>query len=203
VPPPTCRLRAAGLVLHCAGEGAQRVSVQAETPGAPEGVQPESALELDLSIADSFSLRLVFERKETPVDPDALSDSDFLAGFNACSLSPTAFNHRGHLRIAWIHLQMYTPDEAVERICRGIERFAAHLGVPGKYNESLTVALVRLMAAGGGADRALSFEDFLSANAELVAGAKGLLARHYSPARLESPEARQSFVPPDRAPLPA
>lgn len=137
------------------------------------------------------------------MDPHSLSNRDFLAGFEACALSPAAFDHRGHLRIAWIYLQAVPLEEAVGRICRGIERFAAHLGVPQKYNETLTAALVRLMAHGGGADRSLSFSAFLAANPELVDDAQGLLARHYSPALLESAEARHAFVPPDREPLPA
>jgi hypothetical protein len=137
------------------------------------------------------------------MDPYSLSDRDFLAGFEACALPPAAFDHRGHLRITWIHLQGLPLEEAVGRVCRGIERFAAHLGVPQKYNETLTAALVRLMARGGGADRSLSFPAFLAANPELVDDAKALLARHYSPALLESAEARHGFVPPDREPLPA
>lgn len=135
------------------------------------------------------------------MDVHALSDGDFLAGFEACSLPPAAFDHRGHLRLAWIHLQASPLEEAVARVCAGIHRFAAHLGVPQKYNHTLTEALVRLMAQGGAADPAKGFAAFLAANPELVADAKGVLARHYSSERLESPAARAAFVAPDRAPL--
>lgn len=136
------------------------------------------------------------------MDPHSLADKEFMSGFEACALPPAAFNHRGHLRIAWVYLRRFPIDQAVDRVCRGIERFAAHLDVPGKYSETLTAALVRLMARGGAADPALSFSDFLCANPDLVGDAKGVLARHSSPALLESADARRRFLPPDRAPLP-
>jgi hypothetical protein len=132
-----------------------------------------------------------------------LSDDDFLAAFLDCSIPPGAFDHRGHLRVAWLLLQRHPLDEAVERVCDGIARLAAHLGVPGKYHRTLTEALVRLMAHGGAASAELGWEEFLRANPALVSDARGLLARHYTPERLESAEARARFVPPDRLPLPA
>lgn len=129
-----------------------------------------------------------------------LTDEQFLAGFDACALPPSAFDHRGHLRIAWILLQRYPYEEAVECTCGGIRAFANHLGVPGKYHRTLTEALVRLMAAGG-ASR-LGWGAFLAANPALVSDARGVLARHYSDACLAREVARTAFVPPDRAPLP-
>lgn len=137
------------------------------------------------------------------MDPSTLSDVEFLAGFEACTLPPTAFNHVGHLRVSWICLQRFSPEEAERRVCEGIARFAAALGVPQKYNLTLTVALVRLMAHAGAGDPARSFTAFLAAQRELVDDAQGVLARHYSAARLGSPEAKGAFVAPDLSPLPA
>jgi hypothetical protein len=135
------------------------------------------------------------------MDPHALSDADFLAGFEACALPPAAFDHRGHLRLAWLRLQAAPLAEAVPAVCEGIRRFAAHLGVPEKYNHTLTEALVRLMARGGAQEPTVGFADFLAANPALVRDARGLLARHYSAARLESAAARERFLAPDLAPL--
>lgn len=129
-----------------------------------------------------------------------LPDEQFLAGFEACALPPEAFNHLGHLRIAWIVLQRYSYPDAVERICGGIQRFAGHLGVPEKYHRTLTEALVRLMAANGAAS--MEWETFLAANPALVSDARGELARHYSHDCLNAETARISFVAPDRMPLP-
>jgi hypothetical protein len=137
------------------------------------------------------------------IDPNTLTDDAFLAAFLDCSMPPAGFNHRGHIRVAWLLLRRLLLEAAVAQTCEGIARLAAHLGVPGKYHRTLSEALVRLMAQGGATDPARGWEDFLRANPRLLDDARGLLARHYSPERLALPEARTAFLPPDRLPLPA
>ncbi len=136
-------------------------------------------------------------------DPKNMSDDEFLSAFLDCSISPSGFDHLGHVRVAWLLLRRYPLDEAVERTCQGIARLAAHLGVPAKYHRTLTEALVRLMAASGATSPTLNWDDFRVANAPLMEDARRLLARHYSDAVLASSEARAVFVAPDRLPLPA
>lgn len=136
------------------------------------------------------------------MDIATLTDDDFVAGFAACTLPPQAFSHLGHLRIAWIHLQRYPLARAVALVCDGIDAFARHLGVPQKYNRTLSEALVVLMAAGGGGDPAIGWAAFLDRNRALVDDAQAVLARHYSPAVLTGEDARTRFVAPDREPLP-
>ena len=131
----------------------------------------------------------------------SMSDDEFLMAFIECRLPASAFDHRGHVRIAWLLLQRYPLEPAIEQICGGIARFAAHLGAHDKYNRTMSEAPVRLMAQGG--THATTFEEFVNANAQLLSNAGGLLARHYSPERLRSPAAKAGFVPPDRLPLPS
>jgi hypothetical protein len=135
-------------------------------------------------------------------DPQVMSDDEFLAAFLECRMPPEGFDHRGHVRAAWLLLRRYPVDEAVERTCAGIARLAAHLGVAEKYHRMLSEALVRLMAHGGAATPTLSWEDFLRVNGALMTDAHGQLAQHYSAERLAAPEARKRFLPPDRRPLP-
>lgn len=137
------------------------------------------------------------------IDPKDMSDDQFLAAFLDSSMPPSGFDHLGHLHATWLLLQRRPLEAAVEETCDAIARLAAHLGVPGKYNRTISEALVRLMAHGGGADPALSWPRFLAANVELKDDALGVLARHYSDQTLTSPAARERFVPPDRSPLPA
>lgn len=120
-----------------------------------------------------------------------LDDAQFLASVADGSLPASEFGHRQHLRLAGLHLQAAPLEIAIERTCADIARFAAHHGAPAKFHRTITEALLRLMAALGPHDAAL-LED-----------ARGLLARHYSPTLLASPEARLRFVPPDLLPLPA
>jgi N-formylglutamate deformylase len=131
-----------------------------------------------------------------------MSDDDFLTAFLDCSISPALFNHHGHMRVAWLMLRRYPLDEAVERTCSGIVRLAAHLGVPDKFHRTLSEALVRLMAAGGAADPAVSFEQFLRTGDPLLVDARSVLARHYSAQALACPAARERFLAPDLLPLP-
>lgn len=135
-------------------------------------------------------------------DPVPMSDDQFLAAFLDAALPPAGFDHGGHVRAAWLLLQRLPLDRAVTETCDAIARLANRLGVPGKYNRTLSEALVRLMAYRGGADAALCWNDFLAANDDLMKDARGVLARHYSDAVLNSQAARRHFVPPDRLPLP-
>lgn len=134
--------------------------------------------------------------------PGRFSDEEFLRRFLACALEPSDFDHRGHLRAAWLVLRHHPVDEAVEHTCDGIARLAAKFGAPGKFNRTMSEALVRLMAHGGAADPGASLDEFLGAHPEFDSDVRGVLARHYSDDRLHSPEARARFVAPDRQGLP-
>lgn len=135
-------------------------------------------------------------------DPKAMSDDAFLAAFLDCSMPAAGFDHHGHVRAAWLMLRRYPLDEAIDRTCDGIARLAAHLGAPGKYHRTLSAALMRLMAFGGAADSAISWEQFLKLNEQMMQNAKYVLAQHYSPELLATERARQECVAPDRLPLP-
>lgn len=131
-----------------------------------------------------------------------MTDEDFLARFSDCTLPPAEFNHRGHVRIAWINLQRNPFDEAVRRTCEGIRRYATSLGAAGKFHWTMSEAMMHLLRAAGADNQSLSFDEFVARNDELLSDARGRVARHYSDALLATPEARERFVDPDLAPLP-
>lgn len=133
---------------------------------------------------------------------NTLSDDELLSALQNLTLPPSALNHRMHLRIAWIHLQREPLTTAIARIGEELSAFANHHGASGKFNHTLTEALMRLMAAGGAADPNLPWSDFLLANPALLHDPRGLLQRYYSKDLIESPAARGHFLPPDIAPLP-
>lgn len=136
-------------------------------------------------------------------DTRSMSNDQFLAAFLDSSMPPAGFDHHGHVRAAWLLLQRQPLENAVTDTCDAIARLATRLGVPEKYNRTLSEALVRLMAHGGGADPALSWEDFLAANTDLMNDARRVLARYYSDTLLNSQTARERFLRPDRLPLPS
>lgn len=125
-------------------------------------------------------------------------DKTFLDQFESCQLAPSDFNHQGHLRVAWLYLMRFDQEEATARVCQGIQLLATHLGVPGKFHHTVTEALVRIVALRMKDKLGNRFADFLAANNDLVANAKGILARYYSEEVLNSGEARKRWVEPDR-----
>jgi hypothetical protein len=130
-----------------------------------------------------------------------VSDEQFLAAFEACTLPKEDFPHREHVRLAWLYLGRHDFADASRRVVDGIKRFAARHDVPGLYHETITRAWLRLIAdARRRVPGAGSFAAFLEANPQLAA--KGALDAYYDPETLKSGEARASYVAPDRAPLP-
>jgi len=131
-----------------------------------------------------------------------MTDDEFMQAFETCRLSSDDFDHRGHLRIAWLLLRRHPLDRAIEEICSGIARIARHFGAPEKFNRTLSAALVRLMAHAAARSPDESFEAFLTANPAFVHDVRGLLAQYYSPGLLQSADAKQRFAMPDLQRLP-
>ena len=126
----------------------------------------------------------------------ALSDSDFLAALQDCSLPLEQFRHGDHLRLAWLKLRADAFPIALDSVRTTIRAFAAHHGKAAIYHETITTAWVALLAS----HHEPTFAEFLNAN-EYLLNAK-LLERYWSPQALFSSIARESWLPPDRAPLP-
>jgi hypothetical protein len=129
-----------------------------------------------------------------------LGDSEFVRGFEECNLGHAAFHHADHIRLAWIYVSRHGGREAEVRLLAGIRKMALHANAPQKFLYTTTVAWTRLVAAargnGGAADK---FSDWIALHPELLD--RHLLGRYYSPGRLETPEARASWVEPDLASL--
>ena len=125
-----------------------------------------------------------------------VGDDEFLKQFADCTLPAASFRHGDHLRLAWILLHRNPFDEALSLVRESIQRYAAHLGVPQLYHETITTAWVKLLATHEEA----SFDEFIARNEHRLD--LGLLHRFWTPALLESEDARSRWVPPDRAALP-
>lgn len=121
-----------------------------------------------------------------------MTDQEFVRAFETCELPPACFHHRDHIRLAWIYVRQYGEAEATRRIEESIRRYAAHLGISEKYHQTITVAWMRLVAAGVGAG---DFEEFARRNPGLLE--KSALGAYYSEAVLKSEAARVGFVEPD------
>jgi len=128
-----------------------------------------------------------------------LSDEAFLRALEHCTLPPAEFNHRAHVRAAYLCLQQGDFAAALVRVRRAIRNFASHNGQPGRYHETVTVAYVALIQQhicerGDSGDWAA----FAAGNPELFE--PGLIGQYYSSEQLATPTARRVFLLPRAAP---
>jgi hypothetical protein len=125
-----------------------------------------------------------------------LSDDAFLSAFHHCELPLSMFRHGDHLRFAWLTLHGHEFDEALQIVREGILRFATHYKVAHIFHETITAAWVHLLAS----HREPTFSAFLAKHQGRLN--MELLHRFWTPEVLDSPDAREHWLPPDRASLP-
>jgi hypothetical protein len=134
-----------------------------------------------------------------------MDDAELLRRFQECTLTHEEWTHRAHLKVAYLHLREYRPEEALERVRAGIQRLNAAQGVPEAidhgYHETVTRGWLQLiwvtLCEHGPGETADAFFDKQS---QLCA--KRALLFFYSRDRIMSPEAKYGWVEPDLAPLP-
>ena len=125
-----------------------------------------------------------------------MTDDELIQGFEAASLA--AFPHADHVRLTILYLARHGRQETERRLFEGLRRFAAAKGVPEKFHVTMTVAWLDLVEdarqrypdAGDPASLVTACPELLNRDA---------LLRFYTSDRLMSDDARQRWVPPDRA----
>lgn len=128
-----------------------------------------------------------------------MTDEEFRRAFETLSLPPESFNHAAHVRLAWLYLKDLPLPEAMQRYRDGLKAFAANIGQPAKYHETITFAFLAVirerMAKDQGSD---DWETFKTANTDLFGSVPAMMGVWYSAERLNNADARSSFVMPDR-----
>lgn len=134
----------------------------------------------------------------------ALSSEDrrFLADFSAGTVTPAMFDHRAHVRLAYILLAGHDADRATELMRSTLLAFLQHHGIDRtKYHETMTRAWILAVRhfmertpSSGSADQ------FIDANPVLLDSK--IMLTHYSADVLFSPQARAGFVEPDVQAIP-
>jgi hypothetical protein len=128
-----------------------------------------------------------------------MTDEEFLVALEACTLPAVDFTHVAHVRAAYLYLRSGSFATAIERTSNSIRQYAASLGAPEKYHETITVAYLALIQQrmveygdGGG------WVGFARAHPDLFE--RDLLLKSYPREQLDSPLARRVFVLPAAAP---
>ncbi|HEV8058995.1 MAG TPA: hypothetical protein VGP68_03935 [Gemmataceae bacterium] len=132
-----------------------------------------------------------------------MTDDEFLAAFENCSLTKEDWTHAAHVRMAWLYLSTGDSfDGVLTKVRQAIKRFnQTVIKKPDGYHETVTQAfLLLLLAKQRSGPRGEDFATFRTKHPDLFCSKA--LEKHYSKALLDSPEARQAFVAPDLSPLP-
>jgi hypothetical protein len=136
---------------------------------------------------------------ELQVSDLQISDQELMEGFEHLTLPLECFHHREHVRVAFLYLQKYPVQKALEAFCDSLRRFAAAHGKANLYHETISWSYVFLiqerMARAGNAQR---WEEFAKSNADLLTWKNGILTRFYRTETLASDLAKKIFVFPDK-----
>ena len=125
-----------------------------------------------------------------------MSDREFVEAFETCTLPADLFDHREHVRLAWLYLREQPLLEALPRFIASLKRYAGSLGASGKYHETITYAFMFLIHERMQRGAAETFDEFATENADLFGA---ILRRYYRGETLASDLARTIFVMPDQS----
>ncbi|HJQ70943.1 MAG TPA: hypothetical protein VKA70_18350 [Blastocatellia bacterium] len=129
-------------------------------------------------------------------------DQDFRREFEAGRFPPAEFNHRAHIRLAYVYLSEHDDDTAHQLMRSALLSFLVRHGVDvSKYHETITrawiLAVRHFMEKTTGSE---SYDAFIEKN-PIMLDSKIMLT-HYSAEALFTDEARAKFVEPNLDPIP-
>jgi hypothetical protein len=124
-------------------------------------------------------------------------DRRFRTALETCALPPAEFDHRAHVRLAYVLLAEHDDDGALVLMRDMLRAFIVRAGAdPSKYHETITrawlLAVRHFMQVSA---PCASADDFITANPALLDAR--IMLTHYSAKLLFSEEARARFVEPD------
>jgi hypothetical protein len=117
-----------------------------------------------------------------------------LLAFESSTFDPAKFDHAAHVEMAFALLQKTTFLDAAQRYSETIAALARRVGKPEKYNLTITVAFLSVIAERITRMPGVSWTQFIDANPDLLDSS--LLERWYDRDRLADPLARGIFLMP-------
>ena len=125
------------------------------------------------------------------------TNDKLLERFEQLEIHAPDFHHEDHVRVAYAMLDRYEFVEACARYAATIRTMAENVGVPDKFNATITFAFMSLIAERKSQSEPDDVAQFLAANPDLLES--DVLSSWYSRERLTSAAARRQFLLPDRA----
>jgi hypothetical protein len=122
---------------------------------------------------------------------------EFLHSFEQYDIDASAFGHIDHIGVAYEMLLQYDFLTASINYSDCIKTIATRAGAGRKFNTTITIAFLSLIAERMEGSEQGTFEVFIENNQDLLS--RNVLAKWYSPERLQSDAARTVFLMPDVA----
>ncbi len=130
-----------------------------------------------------------------------MNDSQFEISFADCSLPENEFTHRAHVRLAWIHINKYGEEKAIENIVNQLQAYTKSVGAEKKFHMTLTIAAVKAVAHFMKKSNTTNFESFIIENSLLLTDFIGLMESHYGENIFKIPGARENWIAPKLDPF--
>jgi len=130
-----------------------------------------------------------------------LSDTQFEEAFKRAILAPQLFSHEAHLRLAWLHIKSSGIDNAITNITAQIKNYTRVLNAEGKYNETVTIAAIKIVNHFMLKATSKNFKGFMTEFPRLKTNFKDILSQHYGFDIFTEAEAKSSFIQPDILPF--
>lgn len=130
-----------------------------------------------------------------------LDNDQFESQFRNKMLDPDVFTHEAHIRLAWIYITKYGPEQACDNVVAQILDYVKMVGAEDKFNHTLTVASMKMIDHFIRKSSSVDFKSFIGEFPQLKTNFKGLVTQHYSFDIFNSSDARQAYLAPDLLPF--
>lgn len=130
-------------------------------------------------------------------------DLEFRTQVESCEFPVSKFDHRAHLRLAYVYLVANEEVTAITLMRDTLAGLLKHAGIDPsqKYHETLTEAwILAVHYFMSNTDSLESADEFIEKN-KVMLDSK-IMMTHYSAEVLFSEEARRSFIEPNLEPIP-
>lgn len=129
------------------------------------------------------------------------TDDELESLFERFRLKPLMFTHEAHLRLAYVHINKYGPEQAALNMCAQIKGYAESLNVPEKFNMTVTIASIKTMHRFMCQSTSTNFKGLMQEFPELLTDFRVIIAKHYSFNVFADPKAKQAYIAPDLLPF--
>ncbi|MEQ9298622.1 MAG: hypothetical protein RIF33_08665 [Cyclobacteriaceae bacterium] len=129
------------------------------------------------------------------------TDEELETIFASFRLKPLMFTHEAHLRLAYVHISKYEPEQAAQNMCEQIKGYAESLSVPEKFNMTVTIASIKAMHHFMSKAKSDNFKGLTQEFPQLLTDFREIIAQHYSFNVFADLQAKQEYVAPDLLPF--